>query len=76
MKGEGVWALWKGFTPTLFRVMSLNFGMLGPYDETKEKLAKVMKPGTVQALLSSAIAGFLASFFSLPFDNIKTKLQK
>ncbi len=25
---------------------------------------------------SSAVAGFLASFFSLPFDNAKTKMQK
>ena len=25
---------------------------------------------------ASAVAGFLASFFSLPFDNAKTKMQK
>jgi len=27
-------------------------------------------------LISSAVAGFLCSFMSLPFDNAKTKLQK
>jgi len=27
-------------------------------------------------LISSAIAGFLSSFCSLPFDNAKTKIQK
>jgi solute carrier family 25 oxoglutarate transporter 11 len=26
--------------------------------------------------MSSAAAGFLASFMSLPFDNAKTKMQK
>ena len=26
--------------------------------------------------MSSAISGFVCSFLSLPFDNIKTKLQK
>lgn len=25
---------------------------------------------------ASAVSGFLASFFSLPFDNAKTKMQK
>ena len=30
----------------------------------------------VVAFTASAISGFLSSFASLPFDNIKTKLQK
>ena len=47
VKGEGITGLWKGATPTVFRAMGLNFGMLGPYDEAKERLAKVMKPGNV-----------------------------
>ena len=27
-------------------------------------------------LISSAVAGFFASFISLPFDNMKTRIQK
>jgi len=35
---EGVTALWRGCIPTVVRAVSLNMGMLGPYDEIKEKL--------------------------------------
>lgn len=75
---EGFFALWRGATPTVVRAMVLNLGMLAPYDEVKERLNKAT--GTVDTmstrLIASAVAGFLASFMSLPFDNIKTKLQK
>lgn len=75
---EGVLALWRGAIPTIIRAMSLNFGMLGPYDEVKERLDKYtgVKDATSTRLIASAVAGFLASFLSLPFDNAKTKLQK
>jgi len=76
VKGEGITGLWKGAVPTVWRAMALNFGMLGPYDEAKERLQPHIKNVTALSLSSSAIAGFFAAFFSLPFDNIKTKLQK
>ena len=41
VKEEGVTALWKGSIPTVCRAMSLNFGMLAPYDEAKERLKKM-----------------------------------
>jgi len=58
--------------------MSLNMGMLGPYDEVKERLNKMKgtKDTKETRLTSSAIAGFLAAAMCLPFDNLKTKLQK
>lgn len=37
---EGVLALWRGCIPTIIRAMSLNLGMLAPYDEVKERLDK------------------------------------
>jgi solute carrier family 25 oxoglutarate transporter 11 len=75
---EGVPALWRGATPTIVRAMVLNFAMLGPFDEVKEKLNSWSgKKDTLSIrLTAAAVAGFLASFCSLPFDNIKTKLQK
>jgi hypothetical protein len=30
--------LWKGASPTVVRAMVLNFGMLAPFDEVKERL--------------------------------------
>ncbi|KAJ3129765.1 hypothetical protein HK098_000134 [Nowakowskiella sp. JEL0407] len=76
VKEEGVLALWKGATPTVVRAMALNLGMLASYSETKAQLDKRFKPGLNNNLAASAVAGFFASFFSLPFDFIKTKLQK
>jgi solute carrier family 25 oxoglutarate transporter 11 len=78
IKEEGVLALWRGCIPTVIRAMSLNLGMLGPYDEVKERLDKWTgtKDALQTRLIASAVSGFLASFFSLPFDNAKTKMQK
>ena len=76
VKEEGLFALWRGCTPTVIRAMVINFGMLGPYDECKERLRKYLGDTKQNALASSAIAGFLAAFFCLPFDNVKTKVQK
>lgn len=78
VKEEGVGALWKGSFPTIVRGVVINLGILAPYDEIKERLnAWTNTVDTISTqLIASAGAGFLASFLSLPFDNIKTKLQK
>ena len=79
IKEEGVTSLWRGAVPTIIRAMALNFGMLGPFDEVKERLNKMTagpKDTLSIRLTASAIAGFLCSFICLPFDNVKTKLQK
>ena len=38
VKEEGVLTLWRGASPTVVRAMVLNFGMLAPFDEVKERL--------------------------------------
>jgi len=76
VREEGVLALWKGATPTVVRAMALNLGMLASYSEAKAQLDKRFKPGMSNNLTASAIAGFFASLFSLPFDFVKTRLQK
>lgn len=73
---EGITSLWKGVGPTMVRAMALNLGMLGPYDQAKEVLTRMMGASMATNLSASACAGFLAAFLSLPFDNVKTKLQK
>lgn len=75
---EGVPALWAGAAPTVIRAMALNFGQLSFFSEAKSQL-KTRAPSmseNSQRLVASGIAGFFASFFSLPFDFIKTRLQK
>lgn len=79
VKEEGFFSLWKGSTPTIFRALALNMMMLTSNDEIKESLTRwkgLAKPDQTCVLTASAISGFLSSFVSLPFDNLKTKLQK
>jgi solute carrier family 25 oxoglutarate transporter 11 len=79
---EGIVSLWTGCAPTVARAMALNFGQLAFFSETKSRLAALEKSGyhslsaNQQILASSAVAGFFASFFSLPFDFVKTRMQK
>jgi len=75
---EGFFALWKGCLPTVTRAMSLNMAMLASYDQSKEFFrSKTPKPSfwTVE-FPASTISGFLASVASLPFDFVKTRIQK
>lgn len=74
---EGIKALWNGCLPTVARAMALNFGQLAFYSESKARLAhydfeKVLgskKNAEIgRGIAASAVAGFFASFFSLPFD--------
>lgn len=75
-KSEGVPALWAGAAPTVVRAMALNFGQLAFFSEAKQRLKETSLSPNSQTLGASAVAGFFASFFSLPFDFVKTRLQK
>lgn len=75
-KNEGVFRLWAGCYPTVVRAMALNFGQLAFFSEAKNQLKSTSLSSRSQTLTASAIAGFFASFFSLPFDFVKTRLQK
>ncbi|CRH03704.1 dicarboxylate/tricarboxylate carrier, putative [Plasmodium relictum] len=75
-KEEGVRSLWKGSVPTIARAMSLNLGMLSTYDQSKEILEKYLGSGMKTNLAASVISGFFATTLSLPFDFVKTCMQK
>lgn len=76
-KQEGVARLWAGSSPTVVRAMALNFGQLAFFSEAKQQLQNIDSLGPrTKTLAASAVAGFFASFFSLPFDFVKTRLQK
>lgn len=78
IKEEGLLTLWRGAMPTMLRAVSINVSMLTTYDEIKEWFNKRSDVKDTQAirLKASAVAGFVLSLVSLPFDNIKTKMQK
>jgi solute carrier family 25 oxoglutarate transporter 11 len=73
---EGVFSLWSGCAPTVARAMALNFGQLAFFSEAKSRLKKTSMGDNAVTFSASAIAGFFASFFSLPFDFVKTRLQR
>ncbi|CAO2161499.1 unnamed protein product [Urochloa humidicola] len=74
---EGVLSLWKGAGPTVVRAMSLNMGMLASYDQSVELFRDKFGAGELSTLLgASAVSGFFASACSLPFDYVKTQIQK
>jgi len=76
---DGVTALWAGAVPTMSRAIALNIAMMVSYDTTKEKIVDVTgrKPSELYVQgIASMVSAFCTAFFSLPFDNLKTKLQK
>eukprot|EP00831_Metopus_contortus_P010287 TRINITY_DN13_c0_g1_i3.p1 TRINITY_DN13_c0_g1~~TRINITY_DN13_c0_g1_i3.p1 ORF type:complete len:310 (+),score=45.87 TRINITY_DN13_c0_g1_i3:168-1097(+) len=75
-KEEKFFNLWKGAFPTIVRAMALNLGMLMPYEECKQHLKPYWGETYKTFIASSFIAGLLASWMCLPFDNVKTKVQK
>lgn len=74
---EGVLALWKGAGPTVVRAMALNMGMLASYDQSVEFLKDSLCLGEASTVVgASAISGFFAAACSLPFDYVKTQIQR
>jgi solute carrier family 25 oxoglutarate transporter 11 len=78
VKADGVKGLFTGATPTVVRAMALNMGMLASNDQAKEMLEGMgMTKGSPGVVFGAAmIAGFFASACSLPFDYVKTQMQK
>jgi len=79
LKNEGAVGLLKGAAPTSVRAMGLNLGMLGGNTVAKDFLSSTCgmdQKSNACVFGASAIAGFFASAFSLPFDFVKTQMQK
>ena len=76
VKEEGITTLWRGSFPTICRAMAMNFSLLVPFEETKKLLKPYVQNDRSRAIVASLISGGCATVLSLPFDNIKTKLQK
>lgn len=76
-RSEGIRGLWRGSFPTIVRAMSTNFGQLATFSESKAMLKKHTNLSFQnQTFAASTIAGFFAALFSLPFDFVKTRLQR
>lgn len=76
VREEGVGGLFRGAGPTVVRAMALNMGMLASNDQVKEMIEAAGYPGQPAVLGGAMIAGFFAAACSLPFDYVKTQIQK
>lgn len=76
VREEGVTTLWRGSAPTVYRAMAMNVGMLATYDQVKQELTPVLGVGAPLNWSSSAISGVVAATVTLPFDMVKTRIQK
>ena len=76
VKEEGLFTLWRGSFPTVIRAMAMNFSLLVPFEEAKKRLKPYIKDDRKRTYAASFLSGICATVLSLPFDNIKTKLQK
>merc|ERR1719273_1761931 len=74
---EGIRGFFTGATPTIVRGLSINVGMLMTYDSFKKMNSSWLGEGTQQnRFFSGFLSGWVASTVSLPFDFVKTRLQK
>lgn len=76
IREEGFFGMFKGCTPVVTRAMALNLGMLAGHDQTLDWLKAHSDSFVVQTVGAKAVSGFFASAFSLPFDFVKTRVQK
>lgn len=50
--------------------------MMVTFEEAKERIVPYLGNNKKTVLLSSILSGMVTAVLSLPFDNMKTKLQK
>lgn len=76
VKEEGAAGCFKGWQATSTRAMALNFGMLCFNTQAKQQLQSMGCSDTTQVFGGALVGGFAGAYFSLPFDFVKTQIQK
>ncbi|KAH3822354.1 mitochondrial 2-oxoglutarate/malate carrier protein-like [Dreissena polymorpha] len=74
---EGVATLWRGCWPTVARAMVVNAAQLASYSQSKEILINTgyFVDGLFLHFCASMISGLVTTFFSMPVDIAKTRVQ-
>lgn len=68
---EGARGFFVGASPTVYRGLAVNVGMLSTYATFKEWVEPVLGDGRVTHFVAGAMSGATAATASLPFDFIK-----
>ncbi|KAH7707450.1 CBN-MISC-1 protein [Aphelenchoides avenae] len=74
-KEEGVFALWRGCTPTIARAMVVNAAQLATYSQAKQAIlgTKYIEDGIFCHFCASMISGLATTIASMPVDIAKTR---
>ncbi|XP_062505431.1 mitochondrial 2-oxoglutarate/malate carrier protein-like isoform X2 [Corticium candelabrum] len=74
---EGVFTMWRGCGPTVFRAMVVNAAQLATYSQSKQLLLSTgfFKDGISCHFCASMISGFVTALSSMPLDIAKTRIQ-
>lgn len=76
VKQEGITALWKGLTPTMFRNASNQSCNFMSYNLIKQHLWETNDLAPWQTILTGALAGGIGPMLNGPADVIKTRLMQ
>lgn len=73
---EGVKGFFSGASPTVFRGLAMNVGMLSTFDGYKNLVRPYVGDGHATTFVGGGLSGWTAATVTLPFDFLKTRLQK
>lgn len=78
LREEGLSGFFSGAGPTVIRGLAINVGMLSSYDSYKAFVGPFLdgKDGQITRFVGGALSGWTAATVALPFDYVKTLLQK
>jgi len=77
VRNEGFTGLSKGMSATMYRAMGMNFGMLTFNAKAKDAMEHWgVESQYLRVFGAAAVGGLAASICSLPFDYVKTQVQR
>jgi hypothetical protein len=75
VRAHGVWHLWRGLGPTLWRDVPFSGIYWASYEKMKHYLEKRGRSGPSLAFMCGATSGMAAALLTSPFDVLKTRRQ-
>ncbi|CAM1322514.1 SLC25A27 (predicted) [Pycnogonum litorale] len=78
VKEEGLFKLWQGITPAIYRHVIYSGCRMGMYEQIRNKILKRNADGTMpiwKAVVAGLTAGAFGQFLASPADLIKVQLQ-
>lgn len=73
---EGTSGLFKGSLSFVFKMVGMNAALTGPYDYLNERMFLTFGDMDWNKPVALAYAALWASVFTLPLDNVKTKVMR